>query len=54
MQVLSDGEYEEMLREKLLRVDAEIALVDESIAALRVQEQGRAAEETGGKRRGDR
>lgn len=39
MKVLSDKEYEEMLREKLLRVNAEIALVDENIEALRVQNQ---------------
>lgn len=39
MKVLSDKEYEEMLREKLLRVNAEIALVDENIEALRVQER---------------
>lgn len=39
MKVLSDKEYESMLREKLLKVEAEIALVDESIEALRVQEQ---------------
>ncbi|RFU34929.1 hypothetical protein B7463_g1413, partial [Scytalidium lignicola] len=35
VKVLSDAEYERMLQEKLLRVNAEIALVDESIAALR-------------------
>jgi hypothetical protein len=45
MKVLSDEEYEDMLREKLLKVDAEIALVDENIAALRVQEQRQAMEE---------
>lgn len=39
MQVLSDRDYENMLREKLLRVNAEIALVDESIEALRAQER---------------
>jgi len=39
MKVLSDSEYENMLREKLLRVNAQIALVDENIEALRVQEQ---------------
>ena len=44
MKVLSDKEYEDMLREKLLRVNAEIALVDESIEALRVQEQVMRAE----------
>lgn len=35
VKVLSDEEYENMLREKLLRVSAQIALVDESIEALR-------------------
>ena len=39
MKVLSDAEYEDMLREKLLRVSAEIALVDENIAALKAKEQ---------------
>jgi hypothetical protein len=36
--VLSDDEYESMLREKLLRVNAEIALIDDSIADLKIQE----------------
>jgi hypothetical protein len=39
MKVLSDKEYEHMLQEKLLKVNAEIALVDESIEALREQEK---------------
>ncbi|CAL3969349.1 unnamed protein product [Diplocarpon coronariae] len=39
MKVLSDAEYETMLQEKLLRVNAQIALVDESIEALRGQER---------------
>ncbi|KUJ22205.1 uncharacterized protein LY89DRAFT_681491 [Mollisia scopiformis] len=39
MKVLSDQDYENMLREKLLRVNAEIALVDDNIEALRAQEQ---------------
>jgi hypothetical protein len=39
MKVLSDEEYENMLREKLLKVKAEIALVDESIDALRERER---------------
>jgi len=46
MKVLSDKEYEDMLREKLLRVNAEIALVDESIAALRAQEKEMAEQTT--------
>jgi len=44
MKVLSDSEYENMLREKLLRVNAQIALVDENIEALRAQELELAAE----------
>jgi hypothetical protein len=44
MKVLSDNEYENMLREKLLRVNAQIALVDENIEALRAQERQLAAE----------
>jgi len=43
MKVLSDSEYENMLREKLLRVNAEIALADENIEALRAQERDLAA-----------
>lgn len=34
---LSDAEYGDMMREKLLRVNAEIALIDESIESLRAQ-----------------
>lgn len=37
MKVLSDEEYEKILREKLVRVDAEIALVDEDIKKMRSQ-----------------
>ncbi|KAH8806365.1 hypothetical protein F5882DRAFT_391836 [Hyaloscypha sp. PMI_1271] len=44
MKVLSDSEYENMLREKLLRVNAQIALVNENIEALRAQERQLAAE----------
>ncbi len=44
MKALSDSEYENMLREKLLRVNAQIALVDENIEALRAQEHELAAE----------
>jgi hypothetical protein len=39
MRVLSDAEYQHMLEEKLLRVEAEIALIDESIDSLRAQER---------------
>jgi hypothetical protein len=35
---LSDDEYATMLQEKLLRVKAEIALVEESITALKSQQ----------------
>ncbi|KAI9716326.1 MAG: hypothetical protein M1812_005391 [Candelaria pacifica] len=35
MKVLTDGEYEVMLREKLLRVDAEIAIIDQNISSLK-------------------
>lgn len=39
VKVLTDTEYENMLQEKLLRVNAEIALIDENIEALRGQER---------------
>ncbi|THZ42100.1 hypothetical protein D6C90_05387 [Aureobasidium pullulans] len=35
--VLNDGEYENMLRERQLKLEAEIALVDERIEALKAQ-----------------
>ena len=38
MKVLTDEQYEKMLRERLLRVNAEIALVDENIEKLRVEQ----------------
>ncbi|EPE35606.1 hypothetical protein GLAREA_11306 [Glarea lozoyensis ATCC 20868] len=38
MKVLSDTEYDEMLQEKLLKVNAQIAIIDENIAALREEE----------------
>lgn len=37
VKVLSDSEYEGILQEKLLRVKAEIALIDENIAELKRQ-----------------
>lgn len=46
MKVLSDKEYESMLREKLLRVNAEIALIDENIETLRAQEQKTTSSQT--------
>ena len=38
MKVLSDEQYEKMLREKLLRVEAELALVDEDIEKVKQRE----------------
>lgn len=46
MKVLSDEEYGELLQEKLLRVNAEIALLDESIEALK-NEQRQNAKQAG-------
>jgi hypothetical protein len=39
MRLLSSSEYENIMREKLLRVNADIALVDENIEALRARER---------------
>lgn len=39
MKTLSDEEYESMLREKLLRVEAEMAVMDEEIGRLREEER---------------
>lgn len=39
MKVLTDAEYENMLQEKLLRVNADIALLDERINVLRDQKR---------------
>ncbi|KAI4168558.1 MAG: hypothetical protein LQ348_007464 [Seirophora lacunosa] len=47
MKVLSDEQYEHLLREKLVRVDAEIAIVDEQIGKVKA----RGGEDVG---RGDR
>ena len=38
MKRLSNEEYGNMLREKLLRIDAEIALVDDEVERLRREE----------------
>lgn len=38
---LTDKEYENILEEKILKIDAEIAIVDERIAALRASKQGK-------------
>lgn len=45
MKALSDKEYAVMLEEKLLKVNVEIALVDESLEMLKAQEKGAAAED---------
>lgn len=37
VKVLSDDEYENLLREKMLRVDADIAILDESIEAVKAE-----------------
>ncbi|KAK4950557.1 hypothetical protein LTR66_013933 [Elasticomyces elasticus] len=37
--VLSDAEYEALLREKMLKVEVEIALIDDKIAQLREEER---------------
>ncbi|KAL8748767.1 MAG: hypothetical protein Q9199_008071 [Rusavskia elegans] len=39
MKVLSDEQYERMLREKLLRVEAELAIVDEDVEKLKRREE---------------
>lgn len=39
MKTLSDEEYADILREKMLAVDAQIALVDEEVERLRKEEQ---------------
>jgi hypothetical protein len=44
VKALSDREYERMLEEKLLQLDAEIALVDEDIAKLKENKQPRPAD----------
>ncbi|KAH0403450.1 hypothetical protein KCU89_g2121, partial [Aureobasidium melanogenum] len=45
--VLKDGEYEDMLRERQLKLEAEIALVDERIAALKTQHAQALAKDSG-------
>ncbi|KAH0369414.1 hypothetical protein KCU65_g3282, partial [Aureobasidium melanogenum] len=45
--VLKDGEYEDMLREKQLKLEAEIALVDERIAALKARHAQALSQESG-------
>lgn len=36
---LTDQEYEKLLEEKILKLDAEIAIIDDNIAALKASEQ---------------
>jgi hypothetical protein len=43
---LTDQQYEAMLREKILRLDAEIALLDDDIAQLKGSRDGRAEEQS--------
>jgi signal recognition particle GTPase len=49
MQNLSDKQYESMLKEKLLRIDVEISIIDEKIEELRkqalIRENGRPSDE---------
>lgn len=42
MKKLTDEEYENILEEKLLRLEAEVAIIDEDIAALKAQREERA------------
>ena len=35
MKAISDQEYENMLNEKILRIDVEIALIDDKLATLK-------------------
>jgi hypothetical protein len=60
MKILSDAEYETMLRERLLHVDAEIALLDEKIDMVKQEIEtqrapldGSAEKDQKGKRRDD-
>ena len=48
MKVMSDEEYEKVLRENLVRVDAEIALVDEGIKKMKSQAVHEEAEQRSG------
>lgn len=47
MKKLTDQEYEHILEEKLLRLDAEIAIIDDDVAALRAKmgEQAKSTKE---------
>ena len=43
---ISEAEYEEILQEKLLRIDVEIAMVDGKIEEIRAEERELAAKKT--------
>lgn len=46
LRALPDRDYEEMLTEKLVRAETEIAMIDEQIAALRSTRDGQASQKT--------
>ena len=48
VKALSDKEYKQMLEEKLLRLDAEIALIDDDIAKLKENKQPRSTDRSDG------
>lgn len=50
MRQISDQEYEKILEDKMLRIDAELAILNDNIAALKGQSSpsGSASPETGG------
>lgn len=43
MTKLSDEQYEKILEEKVLRLDAEIAIIDDNITALKAQKEAQKA-----------
>jgi hypothetical protein len=43
--VMSDPDYERILKERVLKLDADIAIIDENIAALRALEEQRSAQQ---------
>lgn len=47
MKVLSDEEYEQLLKEKLVRVEAELAMVEDNIEE--IQQKARDGEKADGK-----
>ncbi|KAF2762768.1 hypothetical protein EJ05DRAFT_481655 [Pseudovirgaria hyperparasitica] len=52
LRTLSDGEYVAMMEEKMLRLDAEIAIVDERIARVKVKGGGERGVERGVEKKG--